>query len=467
MSQLLIPSNKFKPLDWQKDLWADRSLILLAAGTAGSGKSRVIGEKIVALCSKYPQSTGLILRKTRESLRSSVVDMLKTVVIGSGNPHITWKSSDFRFVFDNGSVIQGGGMKNSEQRESIRSIGLTGGLDWVFMEEAIAFSEQDYLELLPRMRGRATEMYYENLAMAQGFTMAQARKYANHMGWRQVMLSTNPSHAKHWIKRRLIDGGEASYYSPPTAANIYNPDDYASILDKMTGVQRLRLVENIWASSEGMVFDEYSEDTHLRDWFEPPKHWTRYRVIDFGYTAPFSCLWVAADEDGRLYVYREIYMTKLTVNKHAERIKSLSVHLDGTPEVIEFTLADTDAEDIATLIENGISDVQPMYKAPGSISYGIQLMKRRLKIQGDGRPRLFIMRAITDEIDMSLKDVYEPTGLNEEMFFYTWDEKSVKLGVKENPIDNYNHSIDALRGLIIRLDRESQVDIVSLAGIDL
>jgi len=91
---------------------------------------------------------------------------------------------------------------------------------------------------------------------------------------------------------------------------------------------------------------------HLTDRFDIPASWRGFRCIDFGYRNPFVCGWWAVDEDGRLYLYREIYMSQRTVRVHADRIKRLS-----TGERIAATVADHDASDRATLSENGIQTV--------------------------------------------------------------------------------------------------------------
>ena len=105
--------------------------------------------------------------------------------------------------------------------------------------------------------------------------------------------------------------------------------------------------------------------------------------IDFGYSNPFVCLWIAIDDDGRMYVYREIYHTRRTVKVHAAQINRLS---EG--ERYEFTVADHDAEDRAALLENGIATIA----ANKAIRPGIEAVQERLKVAGDGKPRLFVLR---------------------------------------------------------------------------
>jgi hypothetical protein len=136
----------------------------------------------------------------------------------------------------------------------------------------------------------------------------------------------------------------------------------------------------LWVQAEGVIYEGWDEQTHVIDAFPIPDDWRRFRVIDFGYTNPFVCQWWAVDNDDRMYCYRQIYHTKRTVKVHAQKINQLSVG-----ENIEATICDHDAEDRATLEENGIR-TQPADKA---VSVGIQRVQERLKIQGDGKPRVF------------------------------------------------------------------------------
>jgi len=82
-----------------------------------------------------------------------------------------------------------------------------------------------------------------------------------------------------------------------------------------------------------MVYDDWDPAVHLLDPFAIPDDWRRFRAIDFGYTNPFCCQWWAVDGDGRMYLYREVYMTRRTVREHARTIAEYS---DG--ERIEATV---------------------------------------------------------------------------------------------------------------------------------
>jgi phage terminase large subunit len=438
----------FDPLPWQIAPFRDKHSIMLLTGSAGGGKSRVLGEKIHAFCLHYPGASALILRKTREVLKSSTIDFMRTVVIGS-DPSVRWRPSEFRLQYDNGSAILFGGMRDSMQREQIRGIGGTGGIDIAWMEEATAFEEPDYQEVLPRLRALAVQNYW----LSKGVPFDVARKKS----WHQLMLSTNPDNPYHWIKQRLIDGGEAQVYLSNYKQNLYNPVIYGKMLKKLTGVQRKRLLDGEWMQAEGMVYSEYT-GASLIDPFDIPEHWVRFRSIDFGYTNPFVCLWVAMDEDGNLYVYRQLYHTGRTVNDHAQQINALS-----QGEYYEATVADHDAEDRATLEQHDISTVP----AKKDVSLGIQAVKNRLRPSGkNGKPRLYIMKNCVVEYDPELQSIYHPIGVEQEIYFYIWDARwSAITGLKEIPVKKFDHALDALRYLVMYIDDYNLVDIAPLRDI--
>lgn len=225
--------NKFEPLPWQVEPWADTSPILLLTGSAGGGKSRLAAEKIVGFCFRYPGAQALVLRKTATSLSNSALLLLQRLVI-KDDPRVIHRVNKERFEFENGSIISYGGMADAKQREKIRSIGIEGGVDICWMEEATQFEEEDFNEVSARMRGNAAP-------------------------WRQIILTTNPDAPGHWINMRLILGGEASIYRSSATDNPYNPEDYIASLSKLTGVQRQRLLEGLWVVGSGIIFDTWAD----------------------------------------------------------------------------------------------------------------------------------------------------------------------------------------------------------------
>lgn len=224
----------FRPTPWQEEPWRDVSPVMLLTGSAGGGKSRLAAEKVHAYCLKYPGATALVLRKIRATMANSTLLFLQRKVIGS-DPRVRHKPSEFRFEYTNGSILAYGGMKDDEQREHIRSLGQDGGLDIVWMEEATQFQEEDFNEVLARMRGKAAP-------------------------WRQIVLTTNPEAPGHWIYVRLILNQEAALYKSRATDNPHNPESYDRQLARLTGTQYKRLVEGEWVSGSGKVIDTWIDD---------------------------------------------------------------------------------------------------------------------------------------------------------------------------------------------------------------
>ncbi len=65
---------------------------------------------------------------------------------------------------------------------------------------------------------------------------------------------------------------------------------------------------------------EWSDDRHVVPRFALPPSWQRYNGIDYGWSAPWVVLWGARDEDGRVWLYREITDTLVTEKDQARRI---------------------------------------------------------------------------------------------------------------------------------------------------
>jgi hypothetical protein len=147
-------------------------------------------------------------------------------------------------------------------------------------------------------------------------------------------------------------------------------------------VQETR-VKGRFAAFMGAVYKTFSRDTHVIKPFTIPGDWTRYRAIDWGFNNPFVCLWLARDPDRRWYVYAEHYQARETLAYHAERIKQISAR-----EKYRVTWADHDAQERYEFEKLGISSMP----AKKDIHLGIEAVQAALKVQDDGKPRLFIFK---------------------------------------------------------------------------
>jgi phage terminase large subunit len=297
--------------------------------------------------------------------------------------------------------------------------------DCAYVQEATELTEDDWESITTRLRN-------------------------GRVSFQQIMADCNPDAPHHWLKQRCDRGATKLIYcrhedNPRLYDNgEWTPagEDYLARLDALTGVRYERLRLGKWAAAEGLVYDTFDPAIHLyKHMVSPPKEWPRYWSVDFGWTNPFAWQAWAEDPDGRLYLYREIYRTQTLVEDHAAAIRAAT---KGEPPPRD-VFCDHDAEGRATLErELGVS-TSPAHK---SVLEGIEAVKARLKVAGDGKPRLFICRDALVERDTRLVEAKRPICTAQEILEYIWDDKAKK----EAPRKESDHGLDALRYLISGVD---------------
>lgn len=391
---------------------------MLLTGSAGGGKSYLAAHKLHAYCLKYPGAMALMLRKTRDSMTNSTVLFVDRAVIAGASTVTHWPSKH-RFEYTNGSILAYGGMADDKQREQIRSIGQDGSVDIVWMEEATGFTENDFNEVTARIRGKAAS-------------------------WRQIVLTTNPDTPSHWIYKRLIQGGEASVFYSGAVDNTYNPADYIDTLRSLTGVLGLRLRDGQWIQAEGAVYDEFSDPVHVVDEYDLSRAHRFVAGVDWGYTGPGVILVFAVDGDGRMTLVYELYQTKRLIEWWTER----AVELSKQYNIEAFHCDPAEPAYIVQFQKAGV----PALEATNDIRPGVDAVKQRLTVAGDGRPRLQFLRGANGDIDASLEFAKLPTGILDEITAYVWPRAMDGKPIKEIPVDENNHALDAMRYAVMGLD---------------
>jgi hypothetical protein len=105
-----------------------------------------------------------------------------------------------------------------------------------------------------------------------------------------------------------------------------------------------------------------------------PDTWKRFIGVDWGYTAPWAVVWGAVDEDGRVWVYRELYAKQVGEADQAKRILAVEAgeHISSRFADDAMWATRGDAKPIATIYaENGVH-LTAAGKGPGSRVNGWQ-----------------------------------------------------------------------------------------------
>ena len=84
-----------------------------------------------------------------------------------------------------------------------------------------------------------------------------------------------------------------------------------------------KFLDGDWDAYEDSAFPEFNKTTHVVEPFEIPRGWYKFRAADWGYSSPACVLWFAVDYDNNLWIYRELYTSKVTADHFARQVLEL------------------------------------------------------------------------------------------------------------------------------------------------
>ena len=287
---------------------------LLYGGAAGGGKSEWVLMHAWNLSLRFPGHKSLVLRRTYPELEDSII--LRSLEIYDTR-EATYKVGDRRWVFNNGSIITFRHMEEERDRFKFKS----AAYEMIAFDELTSFSFVMWDYLKSRCR-----------------TTVERRE----LGVRPHMIAaTNPGDiGGPWVKERFIDvtAPGTIYVDPEDKGqrkrvfiqakvddNPFLDDDYMLTLDSMQdAVTRAQLRDGDWEAFESRFFTRWNRDVHVIEPFDIPEWWPRERGLDWGFSAPFACVWGAWSPDRELIIYREAYGRHLTPREQARMILEMS-----------------------------------------------------------------------------------------------------------------------------------------------
>lgn len=416
----------YTPRGAARDIFGLQDPEVVLSGPAGTGKSRSILEKLHLMALKYPNARILMVRKTRRSLTESGM-VTYWQKIRPDLDRVQWKPSLQQYQYPNGSIIAVGGLDKPSKI-------MSSEWDCIYVQECTELTEQDWEACTIRLRN-------------------------GKIPYQQMLGDCNPDAPTHWLKQRANAGKTLMLESRHDDNPLLFSDSgevtkegerYLGSLEALSGVRLARYRYGIWAAAEGTVYEQtWDKSKIVVDPTPLPASYSRFLVVDFGFTHPFVCLWGAVDDDGRIIIYRQIYKTKTLVEEHAQEIKRLSKWgQPGGDPLPRAIICDHDAEGRMTLSRHLGLTTLPAQK---NVSEGIQAVASRFKPAGDGKPRILIFRDCLVERDRDLAEKKQPTCLEEEPDTYIWDTRQgMKRG--EQPVKESDHALDALRYLVAYFD---------------
>ena len=191
-----------------------------------------------------------------------------------------------------------------------------------------------------------------------------------------------------------------------------------------------------FTTPSSLVYNEFQDEVHVISPNLIPRENVTYAIgMDFGLKDPFAAVFVTIDQNDNWYIYDEIYLPDLPVDKIASVL-----HTKMGDQYFTRIIGDSaGATEIASLRSKALGDqrvwVTPAKKGKDSIRGGIRQVKTKLYVrEATGKPKLFVGR----NCKATIKEFQSYKRLRD-----AWGE------VSETPEDKNNHLMDALRYLVL------------------
>lgn len=395
-------------------------------GSRGSKKSMTASLDYIEKIMAVPGSNLLVIRRYMNTHKESTrATLIKAIYMLGVQDLWTIPKAEHTLTYNNpDGTKQKIFFRGLDDPQSITSMQVEEGhLCWVWFEEAFQImKEADFDKIDLSIRG----------------------KMPPHI-WKQLTLTFNPWSEKHWIKARFYD---KPHYDRgdifPSDINAYKYDTLAmtttfrdnEFLDKAdldvfakmetSNPRRFDIEGNgNWGIAEGLIFDNWQQmefdykriiknslnihgKTHLKIRFG----------LDFGYTNDVAALiaCIVDEKNMIIYIFDEYYQVGMTNKMLAEMLRYKGYDKD----VIRCDSAEP--KSIDELKYYGIYRAKAAVKGKDSVKQGI------------GRLR---------DYKIIVHEKCENTII--ELLNYVWDKDPKTDKILNDPVDDYNHLMDALR----------------------
>ena len=383
------------------DFWNFKGRYVACKGSRASKKSKTTALWIISHMIQYPLANAIYIRKTERTLKDSCYSDCKWAIHQMGldkwfncrlSPlEIEYKPTGQRILF-----------RGCDDPLKLTSISVPYGvLCWAVFEECYEITKESDFDMIDEsIRGEMPEGYFK-----------------------RIFILLNPWSEKTWIKKRFFDtpndDNKLSITTTYKCNEWLTADDLRVFEDMRIRNPRRYAVagEGNWGIVDGLVYENWREEAFDVDEIRKRPGVVSAFGLDFGYSVDATAF-VASYIDqleGKIYVYDEMYQTKMSNKMIYEKITELGY-------AKEKIIADSaEPKSIDELRGLGLRRIEAAKKGKDSINMGIQFIQ-------------------------NFEIIIHPrcTNFMTEISNYTWDKD--KFGNSVNrPIDDFNHCLDALR----------------------
>lgn len=284
-------------------------------GSAGSGKSYFITQKIICRCLKEPIKV-FVCRRYASTIRNTCFALFKDILKQwKLIDYVKIRETDFNIRFPNGSEIIFSGLDDETKLLSL------AGITVIFIEEVFEVPQNMFDQLNLRLRGGTQQ---------------------------QIICAFNPISKRHWLFNFCVENPPSSFIFSETTYldNPFLSAEYVQTLEEMKirNPQKARIYcFGEWGvDSEGLVFQNWRVEP-----FDPNQLATtgmEFRVgADLGYIDPTTIVCSLYDKEHQtIYVFREFYKSGCQLDEVAQameemNLKKVKIYMDSAePRSIEF-----------------------------------------------------------------------------------------------------------------------------------
>lgn len=371
-------TNTVQPKQREALLASKSTPVLFYGGAKGGGKSYLVRFREIRRRLKYPNTKGLIVRKTYPELLSNHIRKF----FEEYPETVKWFNKSEKVIhYPNGSITELSYLSNET--------------------DVYTYQGREYEDISIDEITQHEEQTFKILRTSLRTTNPTIKP--------RMLLTGNPGGMGHqWVKRIFIDqqyrGGEnpvdygfiQAFVSDNTALLQADPD-YIRRLEDLPDHLRRAYLEGDWNIFAGQAFPELNTQLHIIDPFELPPSTEYFYSFDPGYNHPYALIEFAVVPEGTMYITRFLTGRLQTSLEIADRIRELQksgVIFAGHDCWYPGRGGGKSLRE--EFIENGLDSKHgfSFVKAKTDRIRGVQVVRKYVnpKAYPDGKPRVFFFR---------------------------------------------------------------------------
>lgn len=316
-------------------------------GSAGSGKSYTIAQKLIMRCCKEPIRV-LVCRRYGTTLRNSCFALFKEILAKwQLTSHVKIKETDMSIAFPNGSIIILVGLDTEEKLLSLTNIST------VWVEEAYEVEKSKIEQLNLRMRGKAANQ--------------------------QIIMSWNPISKNSYLYEFTVENPPANsifIHSTFRDNPFLNKEYVASLMElyERNPAKARVFCDGEWGVDvEGLVITNWREQDF--DAMELAAAGLEHRVgMDLGWIDKSAIIDTLYDKENHtIYIFNEFYKSGCQLSELAVAIKDMQL---GKSKIF---VDAAEPRSIQFFKNEGINAV-PCAKGKDSVKAGLMFLQDNLLV---------------------------------------------------------------------------------------